>query len=73
MSPLIERTRRPEAATVAATSATARSVEHIGNVVAHPGQRAEVDLGEAQFGDRRAAPAAAVRCRKLIVEHPSRV
>ena len=28
-------------------------VEHIGNVVAHPGQRAEVDLGEAQFGDRR--------------------
>ena len=42
----------PEARTASATASTARSVQHVGDVVADSGQRAEVDLGEAQIGDR---------------------
>ena len=53
MSPLIERTRSPEARHGARRPAsTAACVEHVGDVVADPGQRAEVDLGEAQLSDR---------------------
>ena len=52
MSPLIERTRRPERVHGGGDGVDRRSVEHVGDVVADPGQRAEVDLGEAQIGDR---------------------
>ena len=73
MSPLMERTRRPEAATVGRDGVDGGGVEHIGDVVADAGQRAEVDLGEAQIGDRARGRASRSRCRKLMVEHPSRV
>ena len=50
MSPLIERTRSPERDTVARDRGDRRGVQHVGDVVADPGQRAEVDLGEAERG-----------------------
>ncbi len=53
MSPLIERTCRPDAITVRATFSTAAVVEDVGDVVADAGQSAEVDLGEAEAGDGR--------------------
>ena len=73
MSPLIERTCRPDAMTSCARpSSTAAHVEDVGDVVADSGQRAEVDLGEAEAGDRRQRLGQRL-VPKLIVEQPSRL
>ncbi len=52
MSPLIERTRQTRCDDRAGRRLDGAVVEHERHVIAHPGQGAEVDLGEAEVRDR---------------------
>ena len=52
MSPLTERTRSPEAATLGCHVCDGGQVQFIGDVVADAGQGAEVDFLEAEVRDR---------------------
>ena len=71
MSPLTDRTRSPEAMTSAGDQGHRDPVEHVGDVVAHPGQRAKVDLAEAQLRDDGQS-VGQHQVPKLMVEQPSR-
>ena len=53
MSPLIERTCRPDAIDGARDVVDGGHVEDVGDVVADARQCTEVDLGEAEAGDGR--------------------
>ena len=52
MSPLMDRTRSPGRDGGRHVGDGGCIVQDVGDVIAHAGQRAKIDLGEAQPGDR---------------------